>query len=270
MNTLSRRSFISSLSLFQKMFLIVFLLASLFSFFAPIFMGSKFSDLFTALSLIGLVCAVSGVLTSIYQARGEVIVYVFLLINTVTYAWIAWKGELYGQVFQNIVLLIPLQLFGLYSWKKSRQESKDNQIDIKTFTAMQWILCIVVCLVAWYVYIDFIEYLPNLVKTLFNKVIIPDPTPILDALTTVITVMAMFLTANRFIEQWWFWIFCNIGAILFIEQLMHTKHMTPSVLVGDLSGLFNWLQYGVGAFYGFYLWKKMRKEKNRIDIEITN
>ncbi len=266
METVSKKSFIASLSLFQKIFLIVFLLASILSFLSPIFMGSHVSDLFTVLSLVGLVCSVSGVLTSIYQARGEVIVYVFLFTNTLTYAWLAWKGDLYGQVFQNIVLLLPIQVFGLYSWRKSRSKSDDNQIDIKTFTGMQWVLCVIASLVAWYLYIDFIEYLPHLVKALFNKTITPDPTPVLDALTTVLTVMAMFLTANRFIEQWWFWIFCNVGAVLFIEQLMHVKHFTPSVLVGDLSGLFNWLQYGVGAIYGFYLWKKMHKEKNKINL----
>ncbi|PKF50209.1 hypothetical protein AT251_13155, partial [Enterovibrio nigricans] len=54
-----------------------------------------------------LICAVSGVLTSIYQARGEVIVYGFIIVNTVTYAWIAYASDLYGQVIQNLVLLLP-------------------------------------------------------------------------------------------------------------------------------------------------------------------
>ena len=35
--------------------------------------------------------------TSIYQARGEIIVYLFLIINTLTYAWVSYKGALYGQ-----------------------------------------------------------------------------------------------------------------------------------------------------------------------------
>jgi nicotinamide mononucleotide transporter PnuC len=257
--------FWSSLSPFQKIFLIVFLIASFFSFISPLFFGSHVSDLFTLMSLIGLICAVSGVLTSIYQARGEIIVYAFLLINTITYAWIAWAGNLYGQVFQNIILLLPIQIAGLLAWKKNLAESENNRITIKTFTVAKWIYSLIALAVFWYLYTLFLKFFPTLVHNILGKTIAADPSPILDALTTVLTVMAMFLTARRYIEQWWFWIFCNIGAVLFIENLMHTKVYTASVLVGDLSGLFNWLQYGVGAIYGFYLWKKMHRENNRIN-----
>lgn len=265
MTTQQKTGFWASLSPFQKLFLIVFLAASLFSFISPLFFGSHVSDLFTLMSIIGLICSVSGVLTSIYQARGEVIVYFFLLINTVTYAWIAWSGNLYGQVFQNIVLLLPIQISGLLAWKKNLAESSNNRITIKTFTAMQWVYAVISLLVFWFVYTLFLKAFPEIVHSLFGKTIAADPTPILDALTTVLTVMAMFLTAKRYIEQWWFWIFCNVGAVLFIESLLHTKTYTASLLVSDLSGLFNWLQYGVGAIYGFYLWKKMHRENNRIN-----
>ena len=253
----------ASLSTFQRWFLVIFILASIFSFLSPLLLGTKVSGLFSTLAIIGLICSVTGVLTSIYQARGEIIVYLFLIINTVTYAWIAYKGALYGQVIQNILLLLPIQIGGLIAWKKSMAKSTDNKIEIKRFKLIHWIVAIIGLLILWGIYYIFLIYLPEIIHAIFGgKMIAPDPSAIIDSLTTVITVMAMFLTSKRYIEQWWFWIFCNIGAVLFIKSLILTKTFTGPALVGDLSGALNWIQYGVGAIYGFYLWRKMYKERN--------
>lgn len=257
-----KTSFWASLSLFQKIFLIVFLLANIFSFFSPLLMGSQFSALFTSLSLIGLICSISGVFTALYQARGEIIAYLFVIVNTTTYAWISWKTNLYGQVFQNMVLLLPIQIAGLLAWRRNMANNANNQITIKTFRPIQWVYTIVGGVIFWVAYRYFLVHFPSIVQDLFGATVAADPSPGMDALTTVLTVMAMFLTAKRYIEQWWFWLLCNVGVVLFIENLWHTKSFTPSVLVGDLSGMFMWLQYGVGAIYGFYLWKKMHRERS--------
>ncbi|MGL4874422.1 MAG: nicotinamide riboside transporter PnuC [Clostridium sp.] len=262
-----KKGFWASLTKFQRVFLIIFGGASIFSFISPILLGSKMDDLFTPLAIIGLICSITGVLTSIYQARGEVVVYFFLIINTLTYAWISYESALYGQIIQNIILLLPIQIAGLISWKKSMAKSGDNKIEIKKFKTVHWIITIVAMVICWALYYLFLTHLPQIIQGIFGgKLIAADPSPKIDSLTTVLTVMAMFLTSRRYIEQWWFWIFCNIGAVLFIQGLLTTTHFTASTLVGDLSGALNWIQYGVGAIYGFYLWRKMYNKKKEYAI----
>ncbi|MGL5649206.1 MAG: nicotinamide riboside transporter PnuC [Clostridium sp.] len=259
-----RKGFWASLTNFQRGFLIIFGAASIFSFISPVLLGSKISGLFTPIAIIGLICSLTGVLASIYQARGEIIVYFFLIINTITYAWISYESALYGQIIQNIILLLPIQIAGLIAWKKNLAKSADNTIEIKKFKVFHWVITIVALIICWGVYYIFLTHLPEIIQGIFGgKLIAPDPSPKLDSLTTVLTVMAMFLTSRRYIEQWWFWIFCNIGAVLFIEGLVTTTHFTASGLVNDLSGAINWIQYGVGAIYGFYLWKKMYNKKHK-------
>ncbi|MGR5455086.1 nicotinamide riboside transporter PnuC [Vibrio alfacsensis] len=265
-----RVRFWTDLTLFQKWFMIIFALGSLFSFFSPLFIGGTVKELFSFTAIIGLVCALSGVLTSIYQARGEVIVYTFILINTITYAWIAYTSDLYGQVIQNLFLLLPIQIYGLFAWKKSMAKSKNNQIEIKVFSAKDWLFTLISILVFWGGYYVFLNYLPQIIQAIFGgKLIAPDPSVGMDSLTTVLTVTAMFLTSKRYVEQWWFWILCNIGVVLFIEELFNSD-LTPASLVGDLSGAINWLQYGIGAVYGFYLWKKMYRERNNTPTEVKS
>ncbi|MGL4741815.1 MAG: nicotinamide riboside transporter PnuC [Sarcina sp.] len=258
----TKKNFWTSLTLFQKWFLVIFVLASIFSFISPLFIGGSVSELFGFTAIIGLICAVTGVLTSVYQARGEIIVYLFILINTVTYAWIAYTSALYGQIIQNIIMLLPIQIYGLIAWKKNAAKGDGHQIEIRKFTAKNWIITIICLVIFWGVYYVFLDYLPQIIHAIFGgKMIPPDPSVGMDSLTTVLTVTAMFLTSKRYVEQWWFWIFCNIGVVLFVEGLFTTQ-LTPSSLVGDLTGALNWLQYGIGAIYGFYLWRKMYKERN--------
>ena len=245
-----------SLTTVQTSFLLIFLLFAIIVFISPTFYGHSFFSLFTTLGIIGFVCTITGVFTSIYQARGEVIVYAFMITNTITYAWLSLASDLYGQVFQNLILLLPIQIFGFYSWWLNTKKHKKNRIEIRSFTVKQWIICLTLAPIAWIAYQYFLKYLPLIVSGLFHKHVAADPTPYLDSLVAVCTVIAMSLTAKRFIEQWWFWIFCNIiGVILFIEPMIHTT-MSSTMMVNDLSGIFNWLQYGVGSAYGLYLDRK--------------
>lgn len=162
------KNFWTDLTTFQKWFLVIFVLGSVFSFFTPLFMGGPISELFSFTAIIGLICAITGVLTSIYQARGEVIVYAFIIVNTVTYAWIAYASDLYGQVIQNLILLLPIQIYGLISWKNSAAKSENNQIEIKVFTAKKWMITIVCLFVFWGIYYVFLNHLPQIIHTLFG------------------------------------------------------------------------------------------------------
>lgn len=248
-----------TLTQFQKFFFIFFIALIIISFFSPLALGKPIGELFTVMSIIGIICSSTGVLASIYQARGQAVLYFFLIINTVTYAVIAWNSDLYGQVVQNLVILLPIQIIGIFEWMK-HTKSEDHHVEINTFKPSTWVWTIIGLLIAWGLYTLFLMAIPDLGKYLFNLTIAPDPNPISDSFVTAITITAMYLTAKRYFEQWYFWIIANFGVVLFIEGLVETKHYTTGILINDFSGAINWLQYGVGAIYGFYLWRKMHKE----------
>ena len=256
-------NFWATLTIFQRWFLVIFVIASIFSFISPVLMGQGWGSVFSLLGIIGLICSVSGVIASIYQARAEIILYAFLLTNTVTYGWVSWENALYGQVIQNIILLLPIQIAGLIAWKRNLAKSKNKEIQIKKLTAKKWIITIIGLLICWGLYYLLLVNLPNIVSAIFGVTISPDASPVMDSLTTVLTVTAMILTSLRYIEQWYFWIITNIGVVLFIQSLLETTNITSAIIVSDFSGMINWIQYGVGAIYGFYLWRKMYKKRQQ-------
>ena len=248
--------FFKELSPFQKVFFIFFMVAGILSFFIPYFMGtSKISELFGIFSIIGLISSLSGVLTSIYQVRASIACYFWWILNTVTYAFVAIHENLYGQFIQNIIFLLPLEIWGFIAWRRNMSKTNNDSIEVRRLTLKNWIVTIICLLIFWYLYAEFLVYLPEIFKSLFNITILPDNQIKLDSFTSAITIFAVILTSKRYVEQWMFWVVANVGIVLFIKNIITTGIFS----VSDLSGALVWAQYGVGSVYGLYCWLKLHK-----------
>ena len=256
-------TFLKQLSPFQKVFLVFFIIASFVSFFIPLMMGQEdFTGLFGIFSIIGLVSALSGVLASIFQVRGRAAYYLWFLLNTITYGIICLHEKLYGQFIQNIIILLPLEVAGFIAWSKHINGSKENKLTIRKFTKKNWIVAIVLAVIAWVAYAAFLKYLPNIFSSLLGFNISADPQFKLDALTSVMTIFAVYITSKRYIEQWYFWLVANAGIIIFIKSIIESGVFSMS----DLSGAIVLGQYGVISIYGLYHWMKMYKEQKANEV----
>lgn len=251
--------FFKSYTPFQKVFFVFFMVASIVTFFIPAFInGGKLADVLTVGGIIGLVATLSGVITSIYQVRGNLILYFWWIVNTVAMLIISIMGCLYGQAIKTILLTLPLQIFGLIAWKKSLAKSKSDVVIVKRFKKGQWPKIIIALVICWYLYMLFIKYLPYGVHYIFGTKIEQDPQLFMDSISGILTTFAFYLTSKRYVEQWIFWIFANVGFILFVKALINAPHFS----IVYLSGAVMWAQFLVSSFYGYYNWLKMEKEQN--------
>lgn len=255
--------FYKNFTTFQKGFFLVFLVTSLIAFFMPAFLpNGSLSGVLTTLGVIGLISTLSGVLVSLYTAKASISGYIWWWINTVSFGIICVVDSLYGQFIQNIFILLPLQIYGFIAWKKNMSKNNSDEIAIKKFSKKKWIVALILVFICWILYGYFLLELPAIMKTLFDIKISADPDIILDSFTSVLTITAVFLTGKRFIEQWHFWLVSNsLGIIMFVIETVNAGIANPSVFVADLSNTISLLQYMVGAIYGFYLWKKLYKER---------
>lgn len=257
--------FFKDFSLFQKIFFVVFIISSIMTFFVPAFLhGGNLRAVFTLTGFIGLVATVSGVITSIYQAKASLTVYFWWILNTIAMTVVSFIGGLYGEAFKNLFVLIPLEIYGFYMWRTSAQQSEDGIVEGRTFTKLQWIKTIIIMLVAWGAYALILKNVPSIMMSVFGMYMKADPSYIMDALSSVITTYALYLTSRRYVEQWYFWILSNIGFVVFVETMVK-----QGFSINNLSGAMTWLQYGVSSFYGFYLWRKMYNEKHK-NVDVKN
>ena len=254
---------------FQIGFIIVFSVISIFIFLIPALTGnSTWIDIFGLVSIISLISAISGVFNSIYIARADIWCYFFWIVNTLTYAFVAYKSNLYGQVIQNLIFMFPLEIIGLISWikalKKKKEVSKEEEgIDVKKFGLKEWIFTIIGLVIFWIAYCAFTYYLPNIMETLFKIKITPDPDFILDSLTAILTIYAVWLTGQRYLEQWTFWLLANaIGVIMFLIPTIQ-ELSKGQFDVTTMSGALGWIQYFTSAIYGFICWRALYKKNQQ-------
>lgn len=250
--------FFKEFSPFQKGFFVFFMAASIITFFLPAFIkGGTLDSVLTFGGIIGLIATLTGVITSIYQARGNLILYTWWIVNTIAMLGIDFSGNLYGQGIKTIILTLPLQVYGLLAWKKNLEKSKTKVVTVRRVKGKEWIIYAIVLVVGWYLYMLLIKYLPYFVHYIFGTQIKPDPSLILDSISGTLTTFAFYLTARRYVEQWAFWILANMGFILFVKSFIAAPHFS----IVYLSGAVMWGQYLVSSIYGYFNWIKIEKQQ---------
>ncbi|WP_055069834.1 nicotinamide riboside transporter PnuC [Clostridium massiliamazoniense] len=264
-------NFYKSFSKFQKVFFIFFTAASIITFLLPLFLGKdSLSSVFSPLGITGLICTISGILVSIYTAKANIYGYVWWIINTITLSIIALVSSLYGQFIENFFIVLPLIIYGFIAWKSHMSKESTNKISINTLTKKQWLYAIIVSIACFIAYAIFLDKLPLIFYKLFDFRISADPQVFLDSITATLTIMAVLLTAKRYVAQWNFWIVSNsLGVIMFLIQTIHVGVANPSIFVGDLSNTLSLLQYLIGSIYGYIMWRRMYNEGKKSKLHLV-
>lgn len=255
--------FFRDLTLFQKLFFLIFLVCSLIIFFLPLMLdGSSIRTICSPISILGLGSIICGLFVSIYTAKAKPSAYIWWCGSTIAMAIICFLNGLYGQFIQNLFFSLPIQIYGFFAWEKNLK--KDAELQIKKLKNSQWIKLIVIIIISWIAYGVFLKYLPTVLYDLFNIKIKEDPQIVLDSFTAMTAIIAAVLTDLRFIEQWYFWIIYNLVAVItFIIQLTHINFTgNIPMFIASLSNTVNLTQYIIGVIYGYILWVKLFKKEN--------
>lgn len=184
---------------------------------------------------IALISAICGISYTILAGKGKISCYIFGLTGTLCYAFLAFKNALFGNLILYMFFYFPMQIVGIFKWKKHL--NKDSREIIKTKLSSPERL----------IYISSALILSFLTAIILKK--IGDATPYIDAFTTIFSVAGLILTIKRCIEQWYIWIVVNgLSVIMWIEAYINGSNCFATVLM--------WATYFVLAIYFLYTWKK--------------
>lgn len=191
-------------------------------------------------SLIGLISSISGMLCVVLVAKGKITNYYFGIIQTLTYAYIAYGYGLYGEVMLNALFYFPVQFIGIYLWSRNKTDQgvKGEDVIIKRLSKIGWFYTITSVLTLTVAYGFFLKYLGgNNVWT--------------DSATNVLSIAAQILMLKRFTEQWILWISVNILSIFLWLSALITQGGN------DFSMLVMWSAFLVNSIYGYINWRKL-------------
>lgn len=189
-------------------------------------------------STLSIISALANVVCVILVAQGKLSNYVWGLLGVITYAFLAYTWGYYGETFLNAIYYLPMQFIGFYLWNKNTgnvDNTTSNTVVISKLSGIHKLL-LVVCVPV------LIIGFATVLNLLGGKLVL------LDASTTILSIVAMILMAACLKEQWYLWIIVNVISIYMWFQ---------AFLLGSPDGiatLLMWSVFLMNAIYGLIKW----------------
>lgn len=180
-------------------------------------------------SFIEIVAVIFGLLSVWYSTKVNILVYPTGIVSVLIYVYICFMAGLYADMFINGVYF-GMSVYGWYNWTHRRNNEKVIQV---LFAGKKHnIIAIGASVVSFFI----IQYT---LKTYTDSTV-----PTIDAFTTAIFIVGMWLMATKKVENWIYWIIGDIVSIplYFYKGLVFTS--------------FQYLVFLILAIIGFISWRK--------------
>lgn len=195
------------------------------------FLFAQYKDYPNYLIALELVAVVFGVISVLFARKNNILVYPTGLVSTILYVYILFEFQLYGDLIINFYYTI-MSFLGWYLWSKTKDG--EDEFPISTVNRKE----ILVSTLIFTITLTFVA----LVYHFFDK--FTDWTAYVDALTTGLFFVGMWLMAKRKIENWILWIIADAISI----PLYFYKGLTFSS--------FQFILFTIIAILGYKEWKR--------------
>ena len=194
----------------------------------------SYSETISFWELSGLIF---GVLCVVFLIKESILTWPFGIAYVITAFVVFWEAKLYGDFLLHIFFL-AMNVYGWYYWVHGTKKSESNL----TITKMSKNGSLSSLGLSIFGVLVFAQVLINIPNT-FEE-IEPAALPYWDSTTYILSVTAMWLTARKKIDNWYYWLFVNILAtgIYFYKELYFFS-------------LLYFLYIGM-ALMGYVAWKK--------------
>ena len=177
-----------------------------------------------------------GIISVLFARKNNILVYPTGLISTLIFIYILYNFKLYGEFIINIYYSV-MSILGWYLWSRRNNGQEEFPISImnsKEYKISGLIFTVTLLFIA-------------LVYHFFDK--FTDLTAYVDAFTTALFFVGMWLMAKRKIENWIVWIIADIISV----PLYFYKGLTVSSL--------QFIVFTIIAILGYKEWKIFLQKK---------
>ena len=186
-------------------------------------------------SLIALVSAFCGITYTLLAGKGNPLCYLIGLTGSSFYIYLSFHNHFWGNLLLYALYFVPMQIIGFFKWNKNLKDGKYEIIKTRLAVKENLILFSLTCFIS--------------VITVFILAYYGDTNPIIDGFTTVFSILGMYLTVRRAIEQWYVWAGVNmLSLIMWLIIAINGAKVYSTVLM--------WFVYFILAVYFYREWKK--------------
>lgn len=201
------------------------------------------------LLIVSSVGALMGVVSTILSANGNILTYVFGLIDVLIYAYILFISKNPAQFCLYVFYFIPMEFVGFFSWKKKGAGKGGQGLKAQRIReASEWVKFALIfvgvfalaSLLSWFV-LD-----KSGSEYTWYKVA-------LDALVTTANIVAFSMGAFAYMEQWYLWTLVNLGSVvLWTLTLIHNPSDGYAVIP-----LVKYAFYFINGLNGLRIWYRL-------------
>lgn len=189
---------------------------------------------------IALISAICGIGYTVLAGKGKVLCYFIGITGTICYSYFAYINGFYGNLALYALYYIPMELIGIFEWNKHLKKN-ERTIEKTALTLVERVIYIIVSVVLSLILLIFLMKLQ-------------DKNPVIDSITTVLSVIGQILTVKRCIEQWYVWFIVNLlSVIMWINAYINGAECLATVIM--------WFVYLLLSIYFLNEWKKELNKK---------
>jgi len=188
----------------------------------------EYPTLFLYLEVIAVIF---GFLSVWYSKQENILVYPTGIISTLIFVYLLWQWQLLGDMMIN-AYYFSMSIYGWYIW--TRKVDATHFTPVTKMTRKEHIWSVLIFIATLLFVFGVYEY--------FDKW--NNWTAYIDAITTAVFFVGMWLMAKKKIENWIFWI---IGDIISVPLYFY-KGLTLTS--------FQYLLFTIIAIFGYFAWKK--------------
>ncbi len=208
---------------------------------------------------LACVSAIIGVSSVVMSSKGSVANWLIGVVHCFLTIYICTASHIYGDALQRLLYTLPMQFIGWRMWNRRKRNDHSTQIHTRY---MGWArrakyLAVIIALILLFGYFlkfigphmtDFFEVIRwRAVKENYDH----EWLLWVDATTTVLSFVAMFIAVKAYVEQWFIWLIINIFSItLWAAQSTDFSFMEVS----------KYSVYLVNSLYGIYMWHRLSKD----------
>ena len=188
---------------------------------------------------LGIITSMTGVTCVILVGKGKMSNYIFGTVNVILYALTAWKARYYGDVMLNLLYYFPTNIIGWFVWIR-HVDKESNEVYKERMTVKQDIIATLISIIGIFAY-------SYILKLLGGNL------PLVDSMSTVLSIVAQILMIKRYTEQWIVWIVVDVVSVIMWIAALFGEGQSIAVLM-------MWAVYLANAIIMFVKWYKESKK----------
>lgn len=189
-------------------------------------------------SPIAIIYSICGILATILAGKGKISCYLFGGLGSCFYIYLSFKNAVWGNALLNLCYYLPMDIIGVTKWIK-HLDKHTNEIIRTKLNKKEAIISYAIILIIILFAICILYY-------------VKDSHPIIDGITTILSIFGMYLTVKRCIEQWFVWMVVNgLSTIMWTKIILNGEKAYAAVLT--------WFVYFLLSIYFYKKWRKIEQ-----------